>query len=210
MKPGYSVLWRQYRREHRILAALSFYRQRRMTNYFLNFKKNSSLCVLKVFEFSIFSILKRSGFFFDYALSNFFLKFGMVFVNGMNVYNRFFQLYVGDRVQLVISFSNTFKFKVQFSNMYYFRIKFLNKYIKSFFVNNENIEARSRLVRFSKKWFRRLIGFCGDTPNYLEVDFMTMTSVIIYEPFLSCEYDPSLVYRLPYQSMRLYNWKYVN
>ena len=134
----------------------------------------------------------------------------MVFINGISIRNRFFQLYAGDRLQLVLNYKVIFQFKIQFNSMYFFRIKFLSKYIKSFFLKDDNTQARSRLVRYSKKWYRKLIGFCGDIPNYLEVDFMTMTSTIVYEPFLACEFDATIVYRLPYQSMRLYNWKYVN
>ena len=67
MKPGYKVLWRGYRNEYNMLANLNFYRQKRLTNHFLNFKKTNSLLILRNFEFSIFSVVKRSSFFLDYT-----------------------------------------------------------------------------------------------------------------------------------------------
>ena len=54
MKPGYKVLWRGYRNEYNMLANLNFYRQKRLTNHFLNFKKTNSLLILRNFEFSRF------------------------------------------------------------------------------------------------------------------------------------------------------------
>ena len=135
----------------------------------------------------------------------------MVFLNGQQVFNKALQLYVSDRIQVALNYTYLLQFKWFFFFVNARRIKFLSKYVKYFFnIKNTALTLRKLLINFSKKLFKRLL-YCGnDIPNYLEVDFFTMTSVIIYEPFLFYEFDPILIYRIPFLSLRLYNWKYIN
>jgi len=82
-----------------------------LTNYFLNFKKANSLLLLRNFEFSIFSIVKRSCFFLDYTVTLLCFRLGMVYLNGKKAVDQGIQVYVGDRVQISISFSYLLQFK---------------------------------------------------------------------------------------------------
>ena len=211
IKPGYTVLWRQYRQEYKLITNLSYYRQRRLTNYFLNFKKSNGVAFLKNFEFSVFSILRRSTVFLDYTLSNVCFNLGMVFLNGQKLFNKLFQVYVGDRLQVILNYSYLLQFKWFFFFVNLRKIRFLTKYVKYFFnVSNSSLMLRKRLLQFSEKLFKKLLYLGNDIPNYLEVDFMTMLVVVIYDPFLFCEFDPILIFRVPFLSLRLYNWKYIN
>ena len=211
MKPGYLVLWRTYRHEFRVLNNLTFYRQRRLTNYFLNFKRSNALLFLRNFEFSIFSVVKRSSFFLDYTLTYICFNLGMVFLNGKKVVDKFIQVYVGDTVQIALTYSYLMQYKWFFFFINFRRVSFLNKYVKHFFnIKNNSISLRKIFLKFSGRLFKKILFYGNDIPNYLEVDFLTMIAVIIYEPFLFYEFDPVLIYRLPFLSIRLYNWKYVN
>ena len=211
LKPGYRVYWRSYRKSFRSIAYLTYYRQRRLTNYFLNFKKANSLLLLRNFEFSIFSIVKRSCFFLDYTVTLLCFRLGMVYLNGKKAVDQSIQVYVGDRVQISISFSYLLQFKWFFFFLNNRRVRFLNKYIKHFFnIKNNNLALRKVLLDTSNKLFKKFLYYCKDVPNYLEVDYFLLLSTIIYEPFLFYEFDPILIYRIPYLSMRVYNWKYVN
>lgn len=211
IKPGYTVLWRQYRQEYKLITNLSYYRQRRLTNYFLNFKKSNGVAFLKNFEFSVFSVLRRSTVFLDYTLSNVCFSLGMVFLNGQKSFNKLFQVYVGDRLQVILNYNYLLQFKWFFFFVNLRKIRFLTKYVKYFFnVNNSSLMLRKRLLQFSEKLFKKLLYLGNDIPNYLEVDFMTMLVVVIYDPFLFCEFDPILIFRVPFLSLRLYNWKYIN
>ena len=82
-----------------------------MTNYFLNFKKANSLLILRNFEFSIFSIVKRSNFFLDYTLSLLCFRLGMVYLNGKKILDKNIQVYLGDRIQIALTFSYLIQFK---------------------------------------------------------------------------------------------------
>lgn len=91
------------------------------------------------------------------------------------------------------------------------RVRFLNKYIKYFFnIKNSSLVLRKRLITFSKSLFKKILFTGNDIPNFLEIDFMLMLVVILYDPFLSSEFDPILIFRIPFLSLRLYNWKYIN
>jgi hypothetical protein len=67
--------------------------------------------VLRNFEFSIFSIIKRSTFFLDYTLSLACFHLGMVYLNGKRILNKSVQVYVSDRVQIAITFNYLLQFK---------------------------------------------------------------------------------------------------
>jgi len=167
--------------------------------------------LLRNFEFSIFSIVKRSSFFLDYTITLLCFRLGMVYLNGNKILDQNVQVYIGDRVQISISFSYLLQFKWFFFFLNNRRIRFLNKYIKHFFnIKNNNLSLRKSLIDTSSKVFKKFLYYCKDVPNYLEVDYFLLLSTIIYEPFLFYEFDPILIYRIPFLSMRVYNWKYVN
>jgi len=48
-----------------------------------------------------------------------------------------------------------------------------------------------------------------DLPNYLEVDFLTLSFKIIYKPFFYNEYNFIFFKLLNFYQKRLYNWKNV-
>ena len=93
------------------MCNLSYYRQRRVSNFFLNFKKQNNLYFFKIFEFMVFSLVKRSNFFFGYGMVNMMLKLGLVFVNAISVVDRFFQVFVGERVQIIINYKLFIQYK---------------------------------------------------------------------------------------------------
>jgi hypothetical protein len=74
-----------------------------------------------------------------------------------------------------------------------------------FSIGNSQLILRKIMTGLSRRLFKKLLIFGNDIPNYLEVDYFTMISVIIYEPFLFYEFDPILIFRVPFLSMRLYN-----
>jgi len=62
MKPGYSSLWRDFRRELLILTKLTLFRQRRLTNYIIGLGKLTGMNSLFGLEFSLYSIIRSSKF----------------------------------------------------------------------------------------------------------------------------------------------------
>jgi hypothetical protein len=101
VKPGYSTLWRGYRKEYNILMSLPFFRQRRLTNYFLSFKKMRGLSFIYNLELSLFAVLRSSKFFLNDTSSMLSILGSCIFLNGYVVKSPYAQIYVGDCIQLI-------------------------------------------------------------------------------------------------------------
>jgi hypothetical protein len=55
------------------------------------------------------------------------------------------------------------------------------------------------------------LGFMGlDVPNYVEVDYLSLSIFLLYYPVSSGELNTILYSRIPVFAIRMYNWKYVN
>lgn len=84
------------------MAKLSYFRQRRLTNYFLNFKRISGFPLLVMMELSLFSVLRASKFFSnDATVTHVLLAYG-VWVNGARVHTPLAQIYTGDCIQVCV------------------------------------------------------------------------------------------------------------
>jgi hypothetical protein len=58
-------------------------------------------------------------------------------------------------------------------------------------------------------WLKRLGYFRQDIPNFLEVDFLTMTIIIIYKPLYFYEFDKNVIKFVSAYQSRIYNWRYI-
>lgn len=184
-----------------------FFRQKKITK-FINFFKHFPLKkIIRFFEFSLFNVLIQSHFLVFKKDVFFFLKNNLIFVNGSPVSNKFFFLNLGDRVQLILN------------NDYYLFFRNFNKILKSL---SYKIRLSVRKLFLKKKdlykqkpsrtpsWVEKILFNKQVIPKYLEVDFFTLTSVIIRQP--SNFYETNFVFFkfLSYFNVRLYNWKKLN
>ena len=184
-----------------------FIRQKKITGFISFFKHFPLKKIIQFFEFSLFNILIQSHFLVFKKDILFFLKNGLIFVNGAPILNKFFSLSVGDRVQLILN------------NDYFLFFRNFNKILKSF---NYKIRLSVRKLFLKKKdlykqkttrtpqWVEKIIFNKQIIPKYLEVDFFTLTSVIIRYP--NAIYENNFVFFkfLSYFNIRLYNWKKLN
>ena len=131
-KPGYSTLWRQYRKEYSLLTSQPYFRQRRLTNYFLSFKKMKGLSVLYNLELSLFAVLRASKFFFSDSASMTCLLGGRIWLNGAMVRYPHMQLYVGDCLQLSVNPNDFFANRADFNWIELQRAKFVSKSLRYF------------------------------------------------------------------------------
>ncbi len=184
-----------------------FIKQKKITKFVHIFKHFPIKKIIFFFEFSLFNILIQSHFLVFKKDVIFFLKNNLVFVNGRVVSNKFFFLGVGDRVQLVLN------------NEYYFFFRSFNKILKAF---SYKIRLSVRKIFLKKKdlykqkasrvpnWVERIIFNKQVIPKYLEVDFFTLTSVVLR--YSNNYYENNFVFFkfLSYFNIRLYNWKKLN
>ena len=151
------------------------------------------------FEFSLSNILLRSSFFFNNRDIMFFINNNYFFLNGSLIKDINHTLNINDI--FLLSF-----------NKYYF---FYYKYVINNIYNNNKVSNYIFKKNQSNKldkvplWLINTSFVKEDLPNYLEVDFLTLSLKIIYKPFFYNEYNFMFFKLLNFYQKRLYNWKKV-
>lgn len=207
MKPGYSSLWRQYRRVHASASARPYARQRRWTRYFASLGRRSGLVATLSLSLSVFAVLQRGRLVRDAATA---VAGGSVYLNGRRVRDAHRQLYVGDCVQLahavaVLGWAASTRVA---SRRWHRRI--LAWCLGGAAAGGGSawgggLERRPGL----RRWLAD--SGCGnaDVPAHLEVDYLAQTIFLLYAPAAHRGVDLPLA-AAPAFASRLYNWKYTN
>jgi hypothetical protein len=206
-KPGYSIIWRIARQSFKKIFHLNFKYQHKLTKYILMFNKISGFTLLKKFELNILNILIRSRFFLNFNVIQTFINNNFIWINGFQVNNIHFQLYLNDFIQINISWKYFiyFKWLLNLSKLKFNKINW--KYnIKLF-----NLKYRIKKFKMIKapKWIESNIYLYLDIPNYLEVDFLSLSIYIIYEPYNNKDINNLYLQFFSFNIMNLYNWKYI-
>jgi len=174
-------------------------RQYKKNKFFNKLTKLPFNFFLNTFEFSLSNILLRSSFFFNNRDIFFFINNNYFLLNGVVLKNFNQTLNLNDIFML--SF-----------NKYFF---FYYKYTVNNIYNNNKISnyvfKKNQLNKLDKipLWLLNTIYFREDLPNYLEIDFLTLSLKIIYKPFFYNEYNFMFFKLLNFYQKRLYNWKRV-
>ena len=150
----------------------------------------------------IFITLLKSHFFFFFNDVKFFLKKGLVYVNGVLVYNPLFILKIGDVIQLVFS-KIYFYYKKKIFLFFNKKIKFI-KYKRWKF---SNPKFKRNFFQWQPSFLENLFFYKIDIPSFLEVDFISLSfSFIKYELNL---FKKNLIFFKIFSSIfnRSYNWK---
>lgn len=102
-KPGYMNVWRNARNVFKRIFNISFKYQHRLTNLFLKFTKFAKFKTFLISEMSLENILLKSRIVLDLKTSNIFINNNFIFINGLICYNKNFQLFIGDFIQLALN-----------------------------------------------------------------------------------------------------------
>ena len=184
-------------------------RQKRITK--IIFKKSKKFFKNHTYEYSILNILLRSHFFYFIKDAFLFLKSSLVFLNGVVCKNYDFFLDVSDRVQLeitpifytyIIDCRKFFKKKlalIRYNSWKFFRKKFYQK--RSYFRLKKRKNPNYYLLFFIFKM---------NIPKYLEVDFLTNTSIILKKIDISLQATYFIKKLFSYKLFSLYNFKKIN
>lgn len=186
-KPGFLTEWRKNREAFNTLWCLNLFRQRRLTNFFLSLRGLCGFNYLRLLVLSVGQICRLSFYTINCSLSISLLK-NLNFLyklNGKTLVNPFIQVFLGDCVQMIKS------------------TVFFNKLCSPLSFKKYNLYFKKQNI-FKASFFLKL-----DSPTFLEIDELTLTSVLILEPKLNQLLFFSEIGPLPFLSFRLYNWKYV-
>jgi ribosomal protein S4 len=205
-KSGRARLWRRARTAVMQTLNVYFRYQHRLTKYLLKYRQLVHSQLIPFFEMRLLNLIIRSRLILDVLNTMAFIEAGLVFVNGKICLSRFFQLFINDVVQLIISFK------------YYITFRWLL---------NHSIKKKTRLRHESwkklryKPWDNKQKNkslpatvipqryMLLDVAKYLEVDFFTLSAVVLYEPFLWNDLDAYSIFDIRYGIINMYNWKYI-
>lgn len=182
--------------------------QRKFSVFLKGYIKQSFKSFFLFYEFSLSSVLLRSQFFFGVKDVNFFIKNNLIYVNGSPVNNPLKILKESDRVNFI------------FNKNYFFYYRKMMAFVKSDFFKLKEYKAlrksRSQNYHYSRtkkpdqpSWTRRYGYYGVEVPSFLEIDYLTMTIIIVYEPKHYYEFNKNTTKFVNFYQRHLYNWRYI-
>ena len=206
-KPGYMILWRDVRSTLKNSLALRFRYQHKLTNYLAKYKKFINFRTFLFLEMRLLNILIKSRLFNDLNLASIFVRCNLIYINGILCSNQNLQIFVGDFVQVIVNLKY-YIISRWFLNL---NLKKKNK-IKNVFRKKNSSYSHSDEKKKSynmPKWILSNKNLFDDCANYLEVDYFTLSSFVLYEPFLWSDINPYNLLEQKFSIINLYNWKYI-
>ena len=207
-KPGYARIWRNARETLNSSLNYNVKYQYRLTQRLHKLQHLTKQTQAYLHDLILKNVLLNSRFVTDHSTSLMFIESNLVFVNGSKSSNPNLNVFQNDFIQIIVS---------------------LKYYIIFRWLSNWNSSKRIRLRKLSKTKFKkfkimankqrshnlpdwilssRLKSF--DIPKYLEVDFFTLSSFVLYEPFVINDFNSTNFLESRSEIINMYNWKYIN
>jgi hypothetical protein len=201
------TLWREARVVFKQILNLTFKYQYKLTRYLFKYNKILKFKIFMSNEMSLINILIRSRFFFDWATTNLFLNAGLIFVNGVNSYKKTLQLYRGDFIQMIINLKYYifYRWLLHWINKKKIKLRIKTKK-KSAIIATEEDKTKTKLY---PKWILSNKNIIDDMPKFLEIDFLTLSIFVIFEPFAWEDLNVYSTYTNRFNIINMYNWKYI-
>lgn len=171
-----------------------------------NFIKKPFKDFILFFDMTLSSVLLRSHFVFGIHDLNYFVNNNFIYVNNKVTTDKLKRLKESDKINLV------------FNKYYYIYYRNMLNTIKSSFVKLSDYNFMRKLKRDHWKrtpktdhpsWVKRYIYYRRDIPNFLEVDFMTMTIILIYNPKFMFDLNRNITKFINHYQKHLYNWRFI-
>lgn len=201
-----NLVFQKNRNLLRKFLKVKFKRQNTFNRYIKNFIKLKNLDFLFNFEYKLINLLTRSLFFFNYKDCLWFLKNGYITINGVVEYNQKRLLKPFEIVNVV--YNNYYFFYYRFmldnciSNIYKFNLKIWK-------INNNRNNIKKKNEESYSEWLHKYIYYKNDIPKFIEVDFISMTMVLLKYTYNKNYMDYYNIKFLNLYLNRLYNWKTV-
>lgn len=198
-----------------------YYNNRKLLKYFYNFRtkkqyfltktlikwiKKSQQSILLSNEFSIVTLLLHSKFCLSYQHARDLIFLGQVYINARQISKINYVAKLSDVIQIIFSKKYFIFHKLLF-------ITFLWKFSKIKYYFNRWYKHRYNFYKQHPKqfpnWLAKLMFFKLDVPLFLEVDYSTLSIIIIRYPYYFYELNLYWYKYINLYLTRLYNWKYV-
>jgi len=188
-KPGYQRVWRRARLALNYLLHFNTRYQAGLTRRLVRMRRMRSLNSLKLVELKLNRTILSSHFVFDLQTANLVIQSKLVFINGINVNNNSLQLFIGDFLQIIISlrYYTLYRWLIYWGKQS--RLK-LHRLV-AFKANSSKFDLSKQVSAHLPDWILLRGVFSFDIPKYLEVDFLTLSTYILYEPLAVSDLTPS-------------------
>lgn len=209
-KPGYQRIWRQSRKAMADNIGLKYIYQKQMTKYMLRLSRRIYSYSFAMSESSIDKAILYSRLLPDLKTITDFLSNGLISLNGWQINNLKSFVIQGDFIQLTISkwLSIYFRWLVTWAKVN--KAKFKNLVFRKGLASSYKLmKQRKQRSQYVPLWvYNSRFDISDIKPNF-EVDYFTMSSVMLYEPLLIDYYTPDDLPDHRHYIYRLYNWKYI-
>ena len=209
-KPGYQRLWRQARTALQESLRLRFIYQKKLSRYIVRFFKQTNSYTFSRSEMSLEKTLMYSRLLPDIPTVNVFLQQNLVYLNGLPATNNKASVFQNDLLQLIVSkwYYLAYRWIANWTLKRHKKFKRL-VYRKGLAGKHKVMKLRKQKSYYTPHWIYLARYDISDIKPYLEVDYMTLSVCVIYNPYLLYYYSPDDTPDLRSTIYRLYNWKYI-
>lgn len=209
-KPGYQRMWRRARVALKESLNLKFIYQKQLTRYLTRFYKGSNNYTFSRAEMSLNRVVMYSRLLPDNPTVNSFLSKKLIYLNGRIAYDVNAVLVPNDVIQLIVSMW----YYVTYRWIANWTLKRGKKFKK--LVYRKGLAGKQKIMKLKKQrsyytpnWIYLTRYDISDVKPYLEVDYFTLSTVILYEPFTTFYFSPDETPDFRPTIYRMYNWKYI-
>lgn len=195
-----------YRREFMMMYRKPFKYQKRITNYIFKYYRFKVLEFMTLLEYQLLTFLVRIKFAVNKNFSYNLLTKKFVYINGLVINSIDYQVQFFDVIQLILNYRFLIykKWLVIFEQKRFYKFFYLVKYwrIRSFRPFPKQSSYRI------PEWVKHSIFFSETKPYFLEINFFSMTCILLKFNFLNYNFYSYFSYfQIPIASVRAYNWK---
>ena len=209
-KPGYQRMWRRARTALKESLNLKFIYQKQLTRYLTRFYKGSNNYTFSRAEMSLNRVVMYSRLLPDNPTVNSFLSKKLIYLNGRVAYDTNAILVPNDVVQLIVSMW----YYVTYRWIANWTLKRGKKFKK--LVYRKGLAGKQKIMKLKKQrsyytpnWIYLTRYDISDVKPYLEVDYFTLSTIVLYEPFTTFYFSPDETPDFRPTIYRMYNWKYI-
>jgi hypothetical protein len=209
-KPGYKRIWRESRKALKEALRVKFTYQKRLTQYLTRFFQKSNYYAFSASEMSLDRTIIYTRLVPDLLTLKTFLDQKLVYVNGLSVSNLQFLVYENDLLQLIVSkwYYAAYRW---ISNWTLRRVKKYKRlsYRKGLSSKYKLMKQRKQKSFYVPHWIYLTRYDLADIKPYLEVDYLTLSAILIYNPYITDYHSPTTIAEYRPNVYKLYNWKYI-
>lgn len=210
-KPGYRRLWKESRLVLSDLLGKKYEFQHQFTKYLVKFYRKANFYNFSHNELKLTNVILYSKLLPDVKSIQILYNNKMIFLNGLSVSSLSSLTKSGDVVQLLVSswFYTYSKWLLMWSSSRSRKLRRLI-YRKVNLASMQNYRAKKQRSYHTPGWVHNAEHDTSDIKHYLEVDFFTLSSVVIFDNMLSDHYSNSTPTMNKQYIYKIYNWKYIN